>query len=177
MKIYFAAPLFNAAEQRFNARLTWQLEELNHRVFLPQRDGFEMAGVDPDDGNAVAAMRRRVFDLDTSEIMAADLVLAVLDGRVPDEGVAFEIGLAWALRFTRDAGGPRIVGLRTDARSWLPGDPVNPMLGEALDHLFDDEAALLNWLRATFPFRPDDGESDGDRYDEPDDADGLRDQS
>jgi nucleoside 2-deoxyribosyltransferase len=146
MRIYFAAPLFNAAEQRFNARLTWQLEERNHRVFLPQRDGLEMATVDPDDPGAVAEMRRRVFQLDTSEVMAADLVVAVLDGRVPDEGVCVEIGVAWATRRARGGASPAIVGLKTDARAWLPGDPVNPMVSEALDHLFSDETALLRWV-------------------------------
>lgn len=147
MRIYFAAPLFNAAEQRFNARLTWQLEERNHRVFLPQRDGLEMASVDPADPDAVARMRRDVFALDTREVREADVVLAVLDGRVPDEGVCVEIGIAWATRRADSSRtGPRIVGLRTDARAWLPGEPLNPMIAEALDALFTDEAALLTWL-------------------------------
>ena len=152
MRIYFAAPLFNAAEQRFNARLTWQLEERGHRVFLPQRDGFEMAEVDPNAGpDQAGEMRRKVFQLDSSEVIAADLVLAVLDGRVPDEGVCVEIGIAWATR----SGDPsrasrRIVGLKTDARTWLPNDALNPMVSEALDALLTDEAALLAWI-ATLP--------------------------
>ncbi len=152
MRIYFAAPLFNAAEQRFNARLTWQLEERGHRVFLPQRDGFEMAEADPAAAPEHAIeMRRKVFQLDSAEVIAADLVLAVLDGRVPDEGVCVEIGIAWATR-TADPSrsGRRIVGLKTDARTWLPNDALNPMVGEALDQLFTDEAALLAWI-ATQP--------------------------
>jgi nucleoside 2-deoxyribosyltransferase len=148
MRIYFAAPLFNAAEQRFNARLTWQLEERGHRVFLPQRDGFEMATVDRSATTPSAEeLRRKVFELDTSEILAADVVLAVLDGRVPDEGVCVEIGIAWATRAADPGrGNVRIIGLRTDARSWLPNDPLNPMLSEALDALFPDEQELLSWL-------------------------------
>lgn len=146
MRIYFAAPLFNAAEQRFNARLTWQLEERGHRVFLPQRDGFEMAEVDTEAGSdAAAEMRRGVFQLDSSEVIAADLMLAVLDGRVPDEGVCVEIGIAWANRNTTGGSG-RIVGLKTDSRTWLPNDALNPMVSEALDALFADEPALLAWL-------------------------------
>lgn len=146
MRIYFAAPLFNAAEQRFNARLTWQLEERGHSVFLPQRDGFEMAESDASGGpDNLAEMRRRVFRLDTTEVIGADLVLAVLDGRVPDEGVCVEIGIAWA---TRQASGDqrRIVGLKTDARTWLPNDALNPMISEALDRIFADEADLLAWM-------------------------------
>ncbi len=146
MRIYFAAPLFNAAEQRFNARLTWQLEESGHRVFLPQRDGFEMAQVDTQAApEAAAEMRRGVFQLDSSEVIAADLVLAVLDGRVPDEGVCVEIGIAWANR-NATGGSRRIVGLKTDSRSWLPNDALNPMVSEALDALFADEPDLLAWL-------------------------------
>ncbi|HEV2528360.1 MAG TPA: nucleoside 2-deoxyribosyltransferase [Thermomicrobiales bacterium] len=126
MRIYFAAPLFNVAEQRFNARLTWQLEELNHRVFLPQRDGLEMAAVDPGDP-AAAEQRRRVFELDTSEILAADLVLAVLDGRVPDEGVAFELGLAWALGRMREGGRPTDDRRATDRQPIVaPERPAQP---------------------------------------------------
>lgn len=148
MRIYFAAPLFNAAEQRFNARLTWQLEERGHRVFLPQRDGHEMAATDEtDDPLGQADQRRRIFERDSAELIAADLVLAVLDGRVPDEGVCVEIGIAWATRATEPGQAPRrIVGLRTDARGWLPNEALNPMVSEALDALFTDEQALLTWL-------------------------------
>ena len=39
--IYFAAPLFSAAERRYNLLLTEKLEALNFTVFLPQRDGVE----------------------------------------------------------------------------------------------------------------------------------------
>lgn len=152
MRIYFAAPLFNAAEQRFNARLTWQLEERGHSVFLPQRDGFEIAEVVPGaGGDNSREMRRKVFQLDSSEVIGADLVLAVLDGRVPDEGVCVEVGIAWATRASDPSrSGRRIVGLKTDARTWLPDDALNPMISEALDALFTDEAALLGWI-ATHP--------------------------
>lgn len=157
MRIYFAAPLFNAAEQRFNARLTWQLEERGHRVFLPQRDGLEMAEVDTGAGpEQLAEMRRKVFALDTSEVIAANLILAVLDGRVPDEGVCVEIGIAWATRNADPARSERrIVGLKTDARTWLPNDDLNPMVSEALDRLFTDEQELLGWLASLVEIRPD----------------------
>lgn len=157
MRIYFAAPLFNAAEQRFNARLTWQIEERGHTVFLPQRDGLEMAEVDTGAGpEQLAEMRRKVFALDTSEVIAANLILAVLDGRVPDEGVCVEIGIAWATRNADPARSERrIVGLKTDARTWLPNDDLNPMVSEALDRLFTDEQELLGWLASLVEIRPD----------------------
>ena len=156
MRIYLAAPLFNAAEQRFNARLTWQLEERGHSVFLPQRDGYELAEIDAS-GAAEhrVEMRLRVFALDTSEVIGADLVLAVLDGRVPDEGVCVEIGIAWATRRADPSRGDRwIVGLKTDSRAWLPGDDLNPMVSQALDEVFADEQALLDWLARLSPAAP-----------------------
>lgn len=41
MLVYFAAPLFSAAERRFNAALTERIEALGYAVFLPQRNGAE----------------------------------------------------------------------------------------------------------------------------------------
>lgn len=148
MHIYFAAPLFNDAERRFNAELTRELEQRRHRVFLPQRDGFEIAGGGlGGDTSSTAELRRAIFARDQSEVFAADLLLAVLDGRVPDEGVAVEIGLAWAHRNgAPDLGHRRIVGLKTDVRASFLHEALNPMLSEALDELFTDTASLLAWL-------------------------------
>ena len=42
-KVYFAGPMFNAAEKDFNLRVTNLLEEYGYQVFLPQRDGIEAA--------------------------------------------------------------------------------------------------------------------------------------
>lgn len=38
MLIYFAGPLFSAAERRFNLDFTQRLEAVGYHVFLPQRD-------------------------------------------------------------------------------------------------------------------------------------------
>ena len=150
MRIYFAAPLFNDAERRFNADLTGEIEARGHRVFLPQRDGFEIAGSAAGEAPTSSAdLRRAIFTRDQSEVFAADLLLAVLDGRVPDEGVALEIGLAWAHRDSAaDFGHRRIVGLKTDVRASFLHEALNPMLREALDELFIDTASLLAWLDA-----------------------------
>ena len=42
-KVYFAGPMFNAAEKGFNLKVTQVLEEYGYQVFLPQRDGIEAA--------------------------------------------------------------------------------------------------------------------------------------
>ena len=42
-KVYFAGPMFYAAEKGFNLKVTQVLEEYGYQVFLPQRDGIEAA--------------------------------------------------------------------------------------------------------------------------------------
>jgi len=41
--IYFAAALFNTKECLFNVAIAKKLESLGHKVYLPQRDGFEFS--------------------------------------------------------------------------------------------------------------------------------------
>jgi Nucleoside 2-deoxyribosyltransferase len=140
--VYLAAPLFNAAELRFNEGLTRDIEALGLTVFAPQRDGLEFAKLD---GEAPMTRARRIFDLDRSMVLAAQIVVAVLDGRVPDEGVCVEVGLARAA--TGDSG-KTIVGLKTDLRSWMGrGGDVNPMVWGALDELLTSTADLVKFLR------------------------------
>lgn len=127
MQVYFAAPLFSQAELEFNERWTEALEAEGHDVFLPQRDGmeadefFEQSGVD--DMEDVMEM---IFELDRDAIYDADVMTAVLDGQVPDEGVALEMGLA----YENDV---PIVGMKTDRRCFSPDEPLNAMLWGAMD--------------------------------------------
>jgi nucleoside 2-deoxyribosyltransferase len=82
--------------------------------------------------------------------MRADIMLAVFDGRVPDEGVCFELGVAYARR--RLTGMPRLlVGLLTDSRTAFADSALNLMLAEALDHLVGSEEELLELLAANVP--------------------------
>jgi nucleoside 2-deoxyribosyltransferase len=144
-RVYFAAPLFSEAERLFNAELTSRIEALGFDVFLPQRDGFEKQGSERE-GMTVEEVARRIFDVDRNEVYRSDVLLAVLDGRVPDEGVAVELGLAFADRERREV--PRlIVGLMTDWRVAFPNEPLNAMLFGALDELHTDVDSLLGRLR------------------------------
>lgn len=104
-KIYFAAPLFCKAERDFNAHVTEILRKNGHEVFLPQE---LPAGSD----------KRSLFDGDMAAIDACDVLLLVMDGRVPDEGATFELGYAYAK-------GKTCVGLKTDTRvSEMGGDNI-----------------------------------------------------
>lgn len=42
------------------------------------------------------AWERAVFELDRDWVFKSDILLFLLDGRVPDEGAALELGLAYA---------------------------------------------------------------------------------
>jgi nucleoside 2-deoxyribosyltransferase len=144
VRLYFAAPLFSEAERAFNRALTERLEALGFDVFLPQRDGFEKQG-SQHATLTVEQVAREIFALDKSEVYRSDVLLAVLDGRVPDEGVALELGLAHADRERRGVD-RHLVGLLTDWRSAFPNEPLNAMLSGALDELFTDVDALLTRL-------------------------------
>ena len=138
MQIYFAAPLFSEAELAFNRRLTAELEEQGHDVFLPQRDGIEIDEVyDESHVEDIYDLMDEVFEMDRDAVYEADLVTAVLDGQVPDEGVALEIGLAYANEIP-------VVALKTDTRSFSPDEPVNAMLWGAADEFVETTDALLD---------------------------------
>jgi hypothetical protein len=71
------------------------------------------------------------------------VLLAVLDGRVPDEGMAVEVGLAHADRLHQNRH-RKLIGLSTDFLRGGPG--VNAMLSGALDEIYAEETALLDRL-------------------------------
>lgn len=83
--ISFAGPHFSAAERTFNTLRCARIEASGFAVFLPQRDGSE-GDRPPSDAMPRDERRRAMCDLDVSEIEACDVFLAVLDGRVSDEG-------------------------------------------------------------------------------------------
>lgn len=150
-RVYFAGPLFSAAERAFNERLCARIEAARFRVFLPQRDGVE-GDRPPYDAMPQEERRRAMFDRDVAEIVACDLFLVVLDGRVPDEGACFELGLAYG---SKRLGQPskRLLGLQTDVRAAFLGAKLNPMLAVALDEVAADEETLLGFLLGTGPNR------------------------
>lgn len=137
-KVYFAAPLFSAGEKEFNAKITAVLEKFGYDVFLPQRDGILAAELD---SLTAEDKVRTVFSKDWGALKNSDILLFVVDGRVPDEGACTELGMAYAL-------GKRCYGIRSDVRALEEGLPINPMLRGCLTELFDDpdEAVLLSEL-------------------------------
>jgi nucleoside 2-deoxyribosyltransferase len=112
MKLYFAAPLFSAAERSWNVELTAALRDAGHEVFLPQEQepGRDAAGI---------------LSTDVGGIDWADALVAIVDGPDPDSGTAWECGYAF--------GKKPIVLVRTDfrAQSGNGGAPYNAMLTES----------------------------------------------
>ncbi|MBN2113182.1 MAG: nucleoside 2-deoxyribosyltransferase [Acidimicrobiia bacterium] len=142
MRLYFAGPLLRVQEREFNTRPAASIEALGFDVFLPQRDGYE-GPTDPEVfGRPEVA--RQIFELDTAHVLASDVLLCFLDGRLPDEGMAVEIGLAHADRQQR-GGHRKLLGLSTDPRH-RGGAALNAMLVGALDEILTDETALLERL-------------------------------
>jgi nucleoside 2-deoxyribosyltransferase len=144
MLIYFAGPLFSAAERAFNADLTAKLEALGFSVFLPQRDGVERdnpryAALSPEE------RREAIFRIDKDHVFAADILLFILDGRVPDEGAAVELGIAYAHKALAMPE-KRLIGLMTDTRAAFIGAKLNPMLSVPLEYVAETEDAVLAFL-------------------------------
>lgn len=153
--VYLAAPLFSAAELRFNVECALAIESVLP-VFLPQRDGglfteLLESGID----HHMAALR--IARGDMQAIRESLGVVAVLDGQSIDEGVAFEIGYAHALR-------KPCIGYSTDSRRGALGF-INPMVSIALLRCARSSEELVELVAATFlgpvPTDPDSGQALG----------------
>jgi nucleoside 2-deoxyribosyltransferase len=144
MNVYFAGPLFSVAEQHFNLMLTEQLERMGFSVFLPQRDGVE-GNKPPYQQMSREERRRALFALDTQQLLASDIFLFILDGRIPDEGACVELGMAYQHR--ESTGVHRhILGFHSDCRAAFLSAKLNPMLLLCFDHLVETEQQLYDYL-------------------------------
>ena len=110
MKIYFANALFSQADINYNAQLAAQIRNLSPQIdlYLPQENN------DINDKQAYADSKM-IAQADTEKLLASDLVIAILDGNTIDNGVASEIGVAYAQKIP-------IIGLYTDTRQQGAGN-------------------------------------------------------
>src|SRR6516165_2232211 len=140
MKAYIAGPLFNDAEKAFNLKVDAFVQSLDIQTYLPQRDGGESIRLIRE-GQPPELVRRRLFELDVSEVRACELFICILDGRVPDEGTCVELGMAYIL-------GKECIGYQTDSRRFAL-DYNNLMIENALNagiaQTHDD---LINLIQA-----------------------------
>jgi len=126
-KIYCAGPLFNPKECETMSEIAATLEDAGYRVFLPQRDGLELARLLPvlqEHGmpfrDASSICNKAIFALDVFQIIDTNGLVLNMNGRVPDEGAVAEAGIAWAH-------GKPVVIFNTDKRSLVQGN-CNPMV-------------------------------------------------
>jgi nucleoside 2-deoxyribosyltransferase len=129
--VYLAAPLFSETERAFNVVLAEGIENLGWRVFLPQRDVPAARG---------RGRTRRLFDGCLRGLRGADLVVAVCDGAMADDGTAWECGYAVAL-------GKPVHVLRTDVRRVAADEHVNLMIQESATVVLGTVPRLLESLR------------------------------
>ena len=146
MKLYIAGPYYSKAEKKFNLELAKKLAVLGYEVFLPQRDGVTKGAQCLEDADD-QAKRIEMFDLNTANVLAADVFVYILDGRVPDEGGAVELGMAFAQKQLKK-NQTLLVGYRTDNRVVFLGSKLNPMLRGALDFITGHEKELIDYLKS-----------------------------
>lgn len=109
MRVYIAAPLFNEIELARNKKLQVFLNTLGFETYLPQEDGGISYNV-INQGANIYETRKKIFENDINEVHKCDIILCVLDGRVPDEGMCIELGVAYSQ-------GKICIGYSTDQRS------------------------------------------------------------
>lgn len=128
-KVYVAAPLFDEMEFQRNLEIATMLEGMGHKVYLPQRDAGEAAK---------GANRHNIFNCDKQGVYQSDYLLALLDGRVPDEGTCFEMGMA-------EAWGKPIIIYSTDRRCFMEGH-LNVMLEYSALEVFHNRQKLYEYF-------------------------------
>ncbi len=124
MRIYYAGPLFSAAERDCNATLAAALRASGHEVFLPQEQesGKDAAGI---------------FETDVGGIDWAECLVAIMDGADPDSGTCWEVGYAYRKK--------PILLVRTDMRTdaGSGGTGYNAMLAKSATIRVDAVAAPI----------------------------------
>jgi len=131
-RIFLAGPFFSEAEKRFNSKIIERLRKEGYDVWAPQEAPFLTEGL--------AKEKKRIFQIDTEHLSQADVVVAVLDGKDVDSGTAFEIGLSHAQ-------GKKIIGIKTDYRTFSKLEEINLMIESSLDALCDSLDQLLQRLK------------------------------
>ena len=129
MKIYFANALFSQAEINYNAQLAAKIRQIDNSIdlYLPQ----ENASINDKQAYADSKM---IAQADTEKLLASDLVIAILDGNTIDNGVASEIGVAYAQKIP-------IIGLYTDTRQQGAG---NQQKLDALSQVAENQFHYVN---------------------------------
>ncbi len=146
MKLYLAGPLFTQAEQSWLRELKSAIESCAKELGRDVDVVWPGDLVSPEDikkwGNNA---KHEIFALCEKHLKETDLLVALLDGPLVDDGTAWEIGYFYSIRKE----GQPIYGIRTDFRSSgdVPGAQVNLMIDCSCDCIFSSVEDLLKKLR------------------------------
>ena len=137
LTLYLAGPIFSDAETIWLGSLKSRLEsqwENKVRVIWP----FEITPKHSDDRAS------EILRICASGLDEADLLVALLDGTQVDDGTAWEIGYF----YHANAGGERIIAIRTDTRCAGETDdvPVNTLIAESCGVIVRSVDELLQHL-------------------------------
>lgn len=147
MKIYFAGPLFTPYERSYIDQCAKRMRDAGMEVFVPH----EIPLPDP-------VTPKFIFETDAREVLGANVVLALLDGPMVDDGTANEIGIFWS-EMRHDKSKKGMIGLVTDTRvirdrNMIDGKGINLFVRGCVEdagHVVDsfDKAfeILLKWQK------------------------------
>lgn len=113
--MYFAAALFNTKECLFNMAIAKELENLGHKIYLPQRDGYNYGELNaqlPDhlsETEKSKAVAWIIYLSELGKVQQSSVILANMDEPL-DPGVLIEI------MYAKQSGIPTI-GYRCDSRT------------------------------------------------------------
>lgn len=137
MRVYIAGPLFNEMERSRNEEIAFLLEGLGHTTYLPQRDGGVFSEM-VKRGVEVKEARSHILREDITALESADCIVCLLDGRVPDEGMCVELGIAHTLK-------KKCIGYRTDSRIAESGG-MNIIVEGCLETIVDSREELVEFF-------------------------------
>jgi nucleoside 2-deoxyribosyltransferase len=137
LNLYLAGPIFSDAETSWLRSLKSRLEsqwENKVRIIWP----FEITPKHSDDRPS------EILRICASGLDEADWLVALLDGPQVDDGTAWEIGYF----YHANAGGERIIAIRTDARcaGETSGVPVNTLIAASCGMIVRSVDELLEHL-------------------------------
>jgi nucleoside 2-deoxyribosyltransferase len=137
-KIYLAGPLFCEAELDFNKKLAGKLREYGFDVLLPQELGLDVKETVASDGRGAYI---RIFDSDLNALRGCDVLVMVMDGRVPDEGACVELGIAFG-------SGMECFGFKTDVRTSEYGTDNFMITGALKGRVANDAERLRDMINS-----------------------------
>jgi nucleoside 2-deoxyribosyltransferase len=148
-KIYFAGPLFSESERNWIKTTIPRIQALADEQDTPIKIiwPWELFSPGELDGFGDQAMHE-VFKRCREHSNSTNMMIALLDGALVDDGTAWEIGYFYAIRKKGDA----IIGVRTDGRRGgeFANASVNAMIECSCDRIAKSTDELMGILRETW---------------------------